>query len=374
MNKLMIPFFASLLLSCGADKQKENQFPASEVIFGRIHFSDVQIKNSGLASGYPEKKTVSEILKVNGRIDIPPQNKVSISIPLGGYLRSTKLLPGMRVKRGEVIAVIEDQQYIQIQQDYLMALTKLNFEEADYNRQKSLNESKATSDKVFQQTEADYKNQLIVVKALFEKLKLIGINPTQLNENNLSRSIQVTAPIDGFVSSVNVNIGKYANPSDVLFELVNPTDIHLSLRVFEKDLEKLEIGQLVSAYSNSHPEKKYKCGIILISRNFSEDRSVEVHCHFQDYDSALIPGMYMNADVFTEPEQAVVVPEAAVVAFEGKHYVFFDYGKGDYEMLEVSPGITEAGFVTLPSFKASGQKIVFEGAYQLLMAMKNKAE
>lgn len=378
MNKVLILFPALLLLSCAtkpateAGNQAEQK--TSNLAAAIIQLSDAQIKNSDLLSGYAEEKNMSSLLKVNGRIDVPPQNIVSISVPLGGYLKSTQLLPGMHVKKGEVIATMEDQQYIQVQQDYLTALAKLRYTEGDYNRQKSLNESKASSDKVFQQTEADYKTELILVRSLNEKLKLIGIDPASLDENTLSRSIRIKAPIDGFVSAVNVNIGKYVNPSDVLFELVNPSDIHLSLRVFEKDLDKLEIGQKLEAYSNSHPDKKYACGIILISRNFSEDRSVEVHCHFENYDKTLIPGMYMNAAIHTRSGMAWVVPEAAVVDFEGKQYLFSDLGKGNYEMLEVSPGPAEGGYVAVPSLGGRHQKIVLRGAYSLLMAMKNKSE
>lgn len=373
MNKLLVLLSALILLSCGSEAPVQKSETA-EAVVESIHFTDVQIKNSGIKSGYAEEKPVSSVLKVNGRIDVPPQNSVSISVPLGGYLKSTHLLPGMHVKKGEVIATMEDQQYIQIQQDYLNALTKLTFTEADYHRQKSLNESKASSDKVFQQTEADYKTELINVKSLNEKLKLIGINPSSLNENTLSRSVRITAPIDGFVSEVNVNIGKYVNPSEVLFELVNPSDIHLALSVFEKDLDKLKIGQQLDAYSNAHPDIKYKCEIILISQNFSEDRSVEVHCHFKNYDKVLIPGMYMNADIHTESDKGWVVPEAALVTFEGKKYIFSDLGQGNYQMLEVEAGAANAGYVMVPSLKGKNQKIVVEGAYRLLMAMKNKSE
>lgn len=372
MNKLIIFFPLLILISCSTKTTTEKQ-EITEPESSIIHFTDSQIKNAELVSGYAEEKTMSSILKVNGKIDVPPQNIVSISVPLGGYLKSTHLLPGMRVKKGDIIATIEDQQYIQIQQDYLTALARLKYSEEDYNRQKSLNESKASSDKIVQQTEADYKTELIMVRSLNEKLRLIGINPETLNENTLSRSIRITAPIDGFVAEVNVNIGKYVNPSDVLFELINPSDIHLTLRVFEKDLDKLEIGQMVEAYSNSHPEKKYRCEIILISQNFSQDRSVEVHCHFKDYDKALIPGMYMNANIQTTSTKGLVVPETAVVSFEGENYVFLDLGNGNYRMNKVITGEPESGFISLLSFK-SNQKLVIKGAYSLLMAAKNKSE
>lgn len=373
MKRLLILLPLLIFMACGSEAPKEKHEEA-DALPTTIHLSNVQVKNAGLLSAYAEEKLISSVLKVNGRIDVPPQNIVSISVPLGGYLKSTQLLPGMPVKKGEVIATIEDQQYIQIQQDYLTAVARLKYIEGDYNRQRSLNESKAASDKIFQQTEADYKTELIMVKSLNEKLKLIGIAPAVLNENTLSRSIQITAPIDGFVSEVNANIGKYVNPSEVLFELVNPSDIHLALRIFEKDLDKLEIGQELDAYSNSHPDKKYRCSIILISQNFSDDRSVEVHCHFKDYDKTLIPGMYMNADIHTNAGKRWTVPEAAVVTFESKNYIFYDLGGGNYQLTEVSTGAAEADYTTIYSLQGKQQKIVVKGAYSLLMAMKNKSE
>ena len=71
------------------------------------------------------QKDISAVLKLNGIIEVPPQNMIAVSVPLGGYLQSTHLLEGMKVKKGEIIATLEDQQYIQIQQDYLIAKIRL---------------------------------------------------------------------------------------------------------------------------------------------------------------------------------------------------------------------------------------------------------
>jgi cobalt-zinc-cadmium efflux system membrane fusion protein len=300
---------------------------------------------------------------------------VSISVPLGGFLKSTKLLPGMHIAKGEIIATMEDQQYIQLQQDYLTTAANLKYAEADFNRQKELNQSKATSDKAFQQAEADYLNQKITLKSLNEKLRLIGINPDKLNENSISRSVSIPSPIDGYVSSVNVNIGKYVNPTDVLFELVNPEDIHLGLTVFEKDLDKLFIGQKVIAYTNHNSDKKYPCEIILIGKDLSDERSVEVHCHFEQYDKSLIPGMFMNADLEVKSNDAMVLPDDAIVRFENKEYVFIVKDKNTFEMREVKIGDSENGFTAVSNLtNLSEQSFVTKGAYTLLMKIKNKEE
>lgn len=377
MKKYIILLVSSaLLMSCGSETKTENTATVAPEET-TVQLTDAQLKNISLTTGKLEIKSISSILKVNGTIDVPPQNLVSISVPLGGFLKSTKLLPGMHLLKGEVIAIMEDQQYIQLQQDYLTTAVNLKYTEADYNRQKDLNQSKATSDKAFQQAEADYTNQKITLKSLNEKLKLIGINPEKLNENTISRSISITSPIDGYVSKVNVNIGKYVNSTDVLFELVNPQDIHLGLTVFEKDLDKLFIGQKVFAYTNNNPGKKYPCEIILIGKDLSDERSVEVHCHFEKYDKSLIPGMFMNAEVEVEPHNAFVIPNDGLVRFEGKEYVFTQLENKKYEMQEVDTKNTENGFTQI-SFADStdirNKIFVTKGAYTLLMKMKNTEE
>lgn len=377
MKKYIILLVSSaLLMSCGSETKTENTATVAPEET-TVQLTDAQLQNISLTTGKLELKSISSILKVNGTIDVPPQNLVSVSVPLGGFLKSTKLLPGMHIFKGDVIAIMEDQQYIQLQQDYLTTAVNLKYTETDYNRQKDLNQSKATSDKAFQQAEADYTNQKITLKSLNEKLKLIGINPEKLNENTISRSISITSPIDGYVSKVNVNIGKYVNSTDVLFELVNPQDIHLGLTVFEKDLDKLFIGQKVLAYTNNNPGKKYPCDIILIGKDLSDERSVEVHCHFEKYDKSLIPGMFMNAEVEVEPHNAFVIPNDGLVRFEGKEYVFTQLENKKYEMQEVDTKNTENGFTQI-SFADStdirSKIFVTKGAYTLLMKMKNTEE
>ncbi|MEO7209828.1 MAG: efflux RND transporter periplasmic adaptor subunit [Chitinophagaceae bacterium] len=340
-----------------------------------ITLTDAQMKNAQIETGSILQKQIASTLKVNGRIDVPPQNMISISVPLGGYLKSTKLLPGMHVNKNEVIAVVEDNQYIQLQEDYLTAKAQIALYENEYNRQKELNASKASSDKVLQQAATTFQTQNILVRSLEEKLKLVRINPNTLTISSISKSVNVYSPIDGFVTKVNVNIGKYVTPGDILFELVNPADIHLNLKVFEKDLNKLFIGQHVISYTNIDPGKKYPGDIILIGKDVSADGVTEVHCHFDNYDKSLIPGMYMNAEIELVKQLRNGLPDEAIVRFEGKSYIFENTGKNTYEMVEVEMGNGENGFTEISSSKdLSGKSIVMKGAYTLLMTLKNMSE
>lgn len=372
-NTIIILSLALLFNACNTTPQEQAEEKTSTPAM--VSLNEKQISNAGIGTAVGERRSISSILKVNGKIEVPPQNIVSVSIPLGGYLKSTHLLPGTKIKKGEVIGVIEDPQYIQIQQDYLTAVAKLNYLEKEFARQKELNQSKASSDKVLQQAEADFKSQKIAAKSLYEKLKLINVNPESLDENSISRSVNLYSPIEGYVSKVNVNIGKYVNPADVIFELINPSDIHLGLTIFEKDVNKLFIGQKLMAYTNNEPEKKHPAEIILISQDLSPERSVMVHCHFNDYDKTLLPGMYMNAELEVVTNNAFVITEEAIVSYENKYFVFTDNGKGNYEMKEVKTGLSENGFTEITNSELLNNKpIVVKGAYSLLMSLKNTSE
>lgn len=374
-NKYSVLLMLTLFFAVQCNKKEKAVVqPASPKDESRVVLTDAQISNTPIETMSLSVKNISTMLKINGKIDVPPQNMISVSVPLGGYLKSTDLLPGMKVKKGQVIAVIENPQFIQLQQDYLMAKSKLHFAELDYNRQKKLNQSQASSDKVMQQAQSEMNSQRIMMNTLAEQLQLVNINPGSLTSGNIRKSVPVYSTINGFVSKVNVNIGKFVNPSDVLFELINPNDIHLNLKVYEKDLGMLKIGQRFTAYTNTQPEKKYDGEIILISKDINADGTADVHCHFEQYDHNLTPGMYMNAEIETQTSFSNALPEESIVNFEGKDYVFVQEKRQTYKLIPVMLGEAENGFIQIKNFEDfKNRKIVTKNAYTLLMKFKNTA-
>ncbi len=367
----------ALLFSAACSSKKQAATDEKEkVVADQVQLTDAQLKNAGIETGKAIRQPLNTVLKVNGHVDVPPQNIVSVSFPMGGYLRSTKLLPGMHISRGERIAVIEDQSLIQLQQEYLVTRARLQFLQQEYERQKMLNENKVNAEKTFQQAESDYLAQKVLLKGYSEKLLLIGINPAGLTESNISRSVSVHSPINGFVSKVNVNIGKYVTATDVLFELINPDDMHAALTVFEKDLNKVSPGQKVKVSFVDDPATTYDCEVILVTRNVDENRGALVHCHFETQPKNLLPGMFLNATINISNAAVLTLPEEAVVRFENKMYVFVHTGKNDFRMTEVETGVKENGRIEVSS-KADGfeqQTMVLKNAYALLSKMKNTAE
>lgn len=369
---VLLWMFSAIQCNQKEETTTKTEIPKDE---NTVSLTDAQLRNAPIETSELSMQSISTALKLNGKIDVPPQNLVSVSTPLGGYLKSTRLLPGMKVSKGEVIAVIENPQFVQLQQDYLMAKSKYHFAQLDYNRQKKLNQSQASSDKVMQQSQSEMNSQQILMNSIAQQLQLVNINAGSVTAGNIQKSVPVYSTINGFVSKVNVNIGKYVNPSDVLFELINPSDIHLNLKVYEKDLELLKTGQKFVAYTNTEPDKKYFGEILLTSKNVDGSGIADVHCHFEKYHPELIPGMYMNAEVETETSFSNAVPEESVVDFEGKSYVFVEEKKQTYKMVPVTTNESENGFIQILNFQDfKGKKIVTKNAYTLLMKLKNTGE
>ncbi len=376
MKQLIIILFACcpVLFSCADTKAEPKEAAAvTTTETDWVTLTPEQIKNAGIEVGKPELKEMQHTLKVSGMVEVPPKGLVSISVPLGGYVKSMDLLPGMPVRKGALLARLEDQQYIQLQQDYLVGKSRLQYLEADHLRQQGLNETKAISDKTFQQVKSEYQSQRVLVNALSEKLRLLGLNPQALHEGNISRSINIYAPFAGYISKVNFNVGKYVTGTDVLLELVNPSDIHISLTVFEKDVINLKPGQRVMCYANGNPVKKYVGEVALINRSLDGERASEVHCHLKQYDNDLRPGMFVNADIELTNALVSAVPDDAIVRWENKHYVFVAEPNQKFVMTPVEPGESQNGYTAIRN-PLEDKSIATHNAYALLMQLKNKSE
>lgn len=375
-NQTLLLLSALLLFSCnGSDSKapKEDAKQKETALVETVNLTAEQLQLAKLQFGTAQSIEMHKTLKVNGYMDVPPSNIVSISIPMGGYLKNTKLIPGNFVKKGAVIATMEDPSYIQLQQDYLTAISKLEFAEADYNRQKSLNETKATSDKVYQLAKADYEGQKYLVKSLSEKLKLIGVNPATLNENNISRTISIYAPIGGYITKANVNIGKYVTPTDVLFEIVDPSDLHLRLTVLENDAASLKVGNTVQFFTNNNPAQKYMAHVSVITPNIGEESTTDVHCHLVNEKINIFPGTFVNAEVELNNAKVNALPEQAIVKWQNKDYVFIKTSDQQFTLMAVDLGMVTNGFVEVKT-NLNQKTVVTQNAYTLLMKLKNSGE
>ena len=349
-----------------------------------VEMREDQIKLANIETGSIEMRAMSGTLKVNGIISVAPQNLATVSAPLGGFIKSTTLMPGNFVSKGQTLAVLENQQFIDIQQSYLETKNKLEFAEADYNRSSELYKADISSAKNFQQISSEYKTLKAQLRGYEEKLLMIGLLPSSLTEDNISSAVALKSPISGYIKSVGINLGKSVSPTDILFEIVNSSKLFLELTMFEKDADKVLQGQKIRFYINNETEP-HDAVISQPGRSINIDKTYKVYANVTDDCKNVLPGMYVNAIIETSGNQVAALPSDAIVSFDDKDYIFiFDKNKQEdgkpfteYKIVEVRKGVTDNGFteVILPDgFDVSTAKVVVKGAYNLLAAKKNAGE
>ena len=348
----------------------------------QVTFTKDQYNLAGIETGEVEMRNLSNIIKLNGVIDVEPESMASVSAPLGGYIKTAGRLPGEEVKKGQVLATIENPEFIQIQQDYLESLSRLQFLEEEYNRQKQLREEDINSAKTFQQVSSDYKITQGRVKAYEQQLALAGISRSNVQNGNISRTANLYAPITGFIKESNVNIGDFVSPEEVLFEIVNTDDVHIALNAFEKDLEKIEIGQTVKFSLSNDNTYDRTAEVFLIGKATGENRITPVHSHISEEDEkGLLPGMYVKAWVETGTEQQNAVPSEAIFQYQGKDFVVIQTGETanayTFRLEQVKKGLEQEGYTAISfaeNTDINNLKPVVKNAYSILSALRNSEE
>jgi cobalt-zinc-cadmium efflux system membrane fusion protein len=288
------------------------------------------------------------------------------------------------VQKGQVLAVIENQDFVDIQQNFLEARNKLAFAEADFKRHSELYNNDVYSEKNLQEVTVEYKNLKATVKSLEQKLLIIGLDPSGLTEDNISSSVNLVSPISGFLRAVNINIGKYVTPTDVLFEVVNNEKLFLELSLFEKDADKIVPGQKVIFFINNETEE-HSAIVTHTGKSIDNDNTLLIYASVDNTCKNVLPGMYVNAVITGSHKEVPALPSDAIVSFDDKEYIFI-YGREkeesgklftEYKIVEVRKGVSSSGFteISLPEdLDIATVKVVIKGAYNLLSAMKNAGE
>lgn len=382
---ILITFISGIILSSCHSKPTEPEKKTEILPENIVELSADQFKVAGIVYGQVEQRTLSNTIKANGLINVSPKNLASVCAPLGGFVKSTDLVQGSPVKKGQVLAMMENPAFIELQQNYLESRSRLEYAEGEYERHKELYKDDVYSIKNLQEVTANYKSLKTRVNALGQQLLLIGIEPANLQDENISRTVALTSPINGYVKSVNVNIGKFVSPTDVMFEIINASDLTLELTLYEKDINKVMVGQKLRFALPNDETTQNLAVVTQVGKSIAADKTVKVYASAGMPSGGLLPGMYVNAWIETTSNPVTALPSESVVQFEDKSYIFiFEKNKQEngkpfteFRMVEVKCGVRDGAYteIILPEgFDLKTMRVVVKGSYNLMAAKKNAGE
>lgn len=282
-----------------------------------------QMKSIGVELGFVEEKELTASLQTSGVLQVPNQNKATINSVYSGVIKSLLVQPGNTVRKGQSIATVANPEFIQVQSDYLNVSSKISMAELEVKRQRDLNAGNAGALKNLQAAETELRTLRTARSTYEQQIRLMGVNPRNVSNGKLASVLSITSPISGVVSKVNVEMGAYIDLTTVVAEIVDNSQLHLDLFVYEKDLPKLKNNQLIHFTLTNNPGKEYDAQIYSLGSSFEgNSKAVTVHAKVQGDKTGLIDGMNVTAIISMEKATVPAVPTEAIVAIAGQDYIF----------------------------------------------------
>lgn len=361
---------AVLLISCKETKTETTIEKES----GLTVISKNQFKTMAMEINSPIEQDFDVTVKASGRIDVPPQNRAKITSFIGGYVKSTNLLVGNKVVKGQALLTMENTEFLDIQKDYLEVAEQINYLKSEFERQKTLYDEKITSQKNYLKAESDYRRTKGIYQSLRAKLVLLNINPSNVEKGKLTSVVTIYSPISGDIVIMNANVGMYIAPSDVILEIVDTSHLHLELSVFEKDILKIKIDQKIKFTVPEATKEVFDAEVHLVGKSIEgNDRTINVHGHLDDaIKQKLLTGMFVEAQIITNSQKGLAIPKEALLFENQKYFVLLlktEDAKGySFEKISVQKGASSENFVEiLPNEKVNvTSKLLTKGVFDII--------
>lgn len=392
VHSIIFPVVLSVtfLTSCMSKKETEEK-PIEEITKPdktEVSVSREQYETIKIQLGSIEHKNLSSILKSTGFLKVPPQNKASLTSAIGGTVQSILIQEGDNVKKGQALVTLVNSEFVKLQEEFLAVQSQLAYSEAEYKRQKELSEKNVSSQKTFQQIASDYNSLKIKSGSLKQRLSLVSLNADELTQENISSVIRVYSPINGSVSNIDINIGSNVQPSVAMMNVVDNSQLHLDLFIYEQDLAKVKNNQTVSFILTNLPGRSFTARIFAIGNSFErETKSIAVHAAITGETSGLIEGMNVTASIDIGNDLVPCVPASALESSAGRDYIFMQSERKEenkkeaepgftFEKVQIRKGITDNGYTEITPLKEVPRdaKVVTNGAFYLMAILTNAGE
>ena len=368
-----------------AGKEQEHHPEEENVVF----LNQRQREALDLKLGTFQMRNLTTVIKLNGQLAVSPSGTAEVSVVMGGFVTSINAFFGDRVKRGAVLAVLENPDYIVLQEKFAEVANNLEYLQKEFERQKQLYQHNIGAGKDFQLAKANYNTAKAQYEGLKARLEMLNLSPGKIADGTISRTVTVTSPINGFVNQIYINTGAYADPQKPLFEVSNPEMLHADFLVYEQDIFKIKKGQKVHFTVANNPQKEYTSTVYAVGKEFDpKTRAIHIHTKIKGRANGLLPGMYVSGHLHTDKKYTKTLPDDAIVSEGGKFYIFVkdhmlhnnEHGHESdekitaFRMVEVMAGKQDGGFteVTPAEPLSDSVKIVLNAAYYLLADMKKE--
>jgi cobalt-zinc-cadmium efflux system membrane fusion protein len=306
-------------------------------------------------------------VRLNGRLVWDEDHTVRIFSPFAGRVSRILVQPGVRVRKGQTLAVLGSAEFGQVQTEARRAETDVKLAEANLQRQKELESYGVAPRKDLQTAEAEHARARAELERARGRARLYGGNVSSIDQ-----SFSIASPIDGVVVEKNINPGQELRPDQMtsnappLFVVTDPGHLWALLDASEKDLATVEVGKSVTIRSPIYADADFTARIVSIS-DFLDPatRTLKIRATLDNSHRRLKAEMFVTGELETRQGLRMQVPAKAVFFQGGKHYVFTEDSPGRYIRREVRVGEEHDGNTTILYGLQDAQRVVADDVLML---------
>ena len=303
---------------------------------GSVKLSPGKIQRTGVKSEPVERRSIRILVKSPGTIQLDERRVSVIAMRAESFVQKVAdVTTGTRVKAGQPLMQIYSAAVASAAAEYLSTITSKTTGGIEAygrgSRQRLIN--------------LDVPEQVI---ADMEKSHVAPV------------TVQWSAPRDGIVLERNAVEGMRANPGDVLFRIADISVVWALVDVAERDLGNIAVGQPVTVRARSYPTRNFSGRIAVVYPQVNrETRTARVRIELANPEAALLPDMYVDADIDTADSASVLaVSDSSVLDTGSRQAVLVDKGEGRYEPREVKLGRRGGGYIEVREGLAVGEAVV----------------
>jgi len=312
-----------------------------------IRLSKAQTELANIKMDTVKVRPISEELVLTGTFTVNENNISVISSRING--RIDKLFfknNGDQIHVGDTLYLIYSEELLVAEKEYLLALTQ---EKADRENQTNFRQ---------------------FADAARNRLMLLGLNETQLNELETSQQVKNTVPLisrsTGYILEFNIREGDYVNDGQTLFKIGDNSILWVEGEIFPGELSYVSMDKEVAIVIPSNPEDMVTGKIDFISQETNPNSSViQIRAEVNNPKNKYIPGMLAEIRLKKQQKMTLVVPLDAVIQSSDMSFVWTEDKNGSFQSRMVVLGIRNPDNVEILEGLKENELVVVSGAYLL---------
>jgi len=344
----------SFAVQVAAEYQGKRHNWTYEQAEGRITMDDVVAKAAGIGIGTAAPARIRSTLQLQGEIQFNQDRVVRVVPRLGGVIVSASTSLGDRVKRGDLLAILESQDLGGLKGEYLAAQQRLTLARTTFDREKKLWEEKISAEQDYLASRQALSEAEITYRNAEQKLIGLGFTRDAMQRQKLEglTRLEIRAPIDGVVIEKKISAGEAVSADAGMYVIADLATVWADMTIFPADLNRVKVGQKVKVKAAALGAEAD--GVIshvgaLIGE---QSRTAKARVTLRNPDQRWRPGLFVSIDVVQdETEVAVAVPLTAIQTMGEGKVVFarfgdvfearpVELGRSDGESVEIVKGLT----------------------------------